>query len=128
MNKTQISIFIASLYLGASGLVLAEDTTITVNEPISQAVISVDKNLTRDPDNKGLKNAAARLETNQDRIQEKRDSKAEKLDKVKKAEKLEKSAKFEKAARLEKTEKVEKLEKAERPEKVEKVDRPEKVK
>ena len=134
MNKTQVSVSIAAIFLGASSIVLAADTA-TSKEPLAQSSTSVEKNVTRDPSSKGLNNASNRLEANQDKIEAKRAAKAERrLEKAKKAEKLEKAEKMEKA---EKVEKMEKMEKAERPEKiervekverVERVDRPEKVK
>ena len=143
MNKTQVSVSIAAIFLGASSMVFAADTA-TTKEPLAQSSTSVEKNVTRDPDSKGLNNASNRLEANQDKIEAKRAAKAERrLEKAKKAEKMEeakkaeKIEKAEKAEKMEKAEKVEKMEKAERPEKVErvekaerpeKVDRPEKVK
>ena len=146
MNKTQVSVSIAAIFLGASSIVFAADTatTSTTKEPLAQSSTSVEKNVTRDPDSKGLNNASNRLEANQDKIEAKRAAKAERrLEKAKKAEKMEKAKKAEKmeeaktAEKMEKAEKVEKMEKTERPEKVErvekaerpeKVDRPEKVK
>ena len=139
MNKTQIAVSIAALFLGASSIVFAADTatTSTTKEPLAQSSTSVEKNVTRDPDSKGLNNASNRLEANQDKIEAKRAAKAERrLEKAKKAEKMEEAKKAEKmeeakkAEKMEKAEKVEKMEKAERPEKVERVEkaeRPEKV-
>ena len=136
MNKTQIAVSIAALFLGASSMVFAADTA-TTKEPLAQSSTSVEKNVTRDPDSKGLNNASNRLEANQDKIEAKRAAKAQRrLEKAKKAEKMEeakkaeKIEKAEKAEKMEKAEKVEKMEKAERPEKVERVEkaeRPEKV-
>ena len=136
MNKTQVSVSIAAIFLGASSIVFAADTA-TTKEPLAQSSTSVEKNVTRDPDSKGLNNASNRLEANQDKIEAKRAAKAERrLEKAKKAEKMEeakkaeKIEKAEKAEKMEKAEKVEKMEKAERPEKVERVEkaeRPEKV-
>ena len=137
MNKTQIAVSIAALFLGASSMVFAADTA-TTKEPLAQSSTSVEKNVTRDPDSKGLNNASNRLEANQDKIEAKRAAKAQRrLEKAKKAEKIEEAKKAEKIEKAEKAEKAEKMEKAERPEKVErvekaerpeKVDRPEKVK
>ncbi len=131
MNKTQIAVSIAALFLGASSMVFAADTA-TTKEPLAQSTTSVDKNLTRDSDSKGLNNASTRLEANQDKIEAKKAARAEKrLDKAKRAEKLEKAKKAEDTEKAEKVQKAEKVEKAERPEKaerVEKAERPEKVK
>ena len=96
MNKTQISVSLAALFLGASSLVFAADTA-TTKEPLAQSTTSVEKNLTRDSDSKGLNNASTRLETNQDRIEAKKAARAAKLEKAKHAEKLEKVKKAEKA-------------------------------
>jgi hypothetical protein len=140
MNKTQLSVSLAALFLGASGMVFAADTTTTttIKEPLTQSATSVEKNITRDSDSKGLNNASTHLETNQDKIEARKAARAEKrLDKAKRAEKLEKAEKAEKVEKVERVEKaerpekVERVEKAERPEKVErveKVERPEKVK
>ena len=136
MNKTQVSVSIAAIFLGASSIVFAADTatTSTTKEPLAQSSTSVEKNVTRDPDSKGLNNASNRLEANQDKIEAKRAAKAERrLEKAKKAEKMEeakkaeKMEKAEKAEKMEKAEKAEKIEKAEKVEKMEKAERPEKV-
>ena len=111
MNKTQVSVSIAALFLGASSIVFAADTatTSTTKEPLAQSSTSVEKNVTRDPDSKGLNNASNRLEANQDKIEAKRAAKAERRlekEKAKKAEKLEKAKKTEKAEEAEKAEKM----------------------
>ena len=131
MNKTQLSASIAALFLGVSSMVFAADTT-TTKEPLAQSSTSVGNNVTRDSDSKGLNNAAARLETNQDKIEARKAARAERrLDRSKRNEKLEKAKKAEKVERAEKMEKMDKaerVEKTERPEKIEKAERPEKVK
>ena len=72
MNKTKISALLAAICLGSSSLVFAADITATTKEPLSQSITSVEKNLTRDVDSKGLNNALNRLETNQDRLEAKK--------------------------------------------------------
>ena len=114
MNKTQVSVSIAAIFLGASSVVFAADTA-TTREPLAQSSTSVEKNVTRDSDSKGLNNASNRLEANQDKIEAKRAAKAERrLEKAKKAEKIEKMEKMEKAERPEKVERVERLDRPER--------------
>ena len=134
MNKIKITVAVTTIFLGFSGLSHGADTT-TAKTPLSQSTISVDKNLVRESDNKGLTNAGTRLETNQDRIEAKQAVRSTKrLDKAKHtgktadkaAIKAEKGARADKATHIDKAvhvEKAERIEKAERPEKVE---RPEK--
>lgn len=90
-------------------------TTGTVKKPLSQAIDSVGKNLSKDPDNRGLQNAAERLDANQQKIEERR------------AERIEKSGGVEKVDKVDKVEKVEKVDKVEKIEKVEKVEKVEKI-
>ena len=88
MIRTKISIAVALVCLGIAGSSYAADaatttttsttatgttgttTSITATKtPLSQSTISVQKNLTRDADSKGLTNASNRLEANQDKIE-----------------------------------------------------------
>lgn len=145
MNTTKISIAVASIFLGMASAAFAADTastttdtTATTKEPLSQSTTSVDKNLARDADSKGLNNATTRLETNQDRIEADKTVRTQKrLDKakyeshphhVKSSEKLSAGkTKVEKAGHFEKTLSTEKIDHAEKLERTEKIDRPEKV-
>lgn len=88
MNKTKISLAVAVIFLSITGASYAADSTSTTETktPLSQSTTSVQKNLTRDADSKGLSNASNRLETNQNKIKahkslraEKRLSKSDKL-------------------------------------------------
>ena len=133
MNKIKITVAVTTIFLGFSGLSHGADTT-TAKTPLSQSTISVDKNLIRDSDNKGLANASTRLETNQDRIEAQQATRsAKRLDTVKRtgktadktAIKAEKAARAEKAAHVEKAERIEKAERPEKVERPEKIERPE---
>jgi hypothetical protein len=84
-------------------------TTATPTGPLSQGISSVNKNLERQPDNKGLQNAAERLRENRERQEARR------------AEHVERVARVE---RVERPERPERPEKIERPEKPEKASRP----
>ena len=83
--------------LATIGMANAAET----NVPGTQALDSVDKNLAKDPDNRGLENAQDRIERNQTRHA---------------AHKAAMKARAEKAERIEKAERVEKAERPERPE------------
>src|SRR3990170_18002 len=107
MHKTGTAIAAGILLLlGVASTSYAADPA--AKQPLDQAIKSVDKNLARDPDNKGLQNAAERLQTNQERYEKKRaEQKAKRQEhKDDQAEK-----------RVERPEKAERPERAERPEK-----------
>ena len=76
------------------------------NTPGTQALDSIDKNLAKDPDNRGLENAQDRIERNQKRHA---------AHKAAMAERAEKAEHMEKAERAEKVEHVEKVDRPERP-------------
>ena len=73
--KTNIAAALgAALLIGGTHLALAAGTsstttTATPQQPLSQALTSVDKNLDKNLDNPGLRNAKERLERNQARIE-----------------------------------------------------------
>lgn len=111
MNKTKIAMTVGTVFLwGAVSASYAANNT----KPLDQAMDSIDKNLAKDIDNKGLQNAKEHLATNQKR-QEANDAKHtemknEKTEHPAKPEKVEKSEKAEKAEKMEKVEKIEKFE------------------
>jgi len=77
MHKTRaVIVAVTLLLLSAAGTSHADDPA--AKQPLDQAMESVDKNLARDPDNKGLQNAAGRLQTNRERHENKREAKEEK--------------------------------------------------
>lgn len=98
MNHTKTSILVAILSLAAFHLAYAADDVDT-KAPLSQSTQSVNKNLTRDPDSKGLTNASKRLEANEDKIEAHKD---EMKDKATRAEKVERAQKPERPERPEK--------------------------
>lgn len=81
MYKTKTAIAVGTLLLlGVASTSYAADPA--TKQPMDQAVKSVDKNLAKDPDNKGLQNAAGQLQTNQERQDKKRaEQKAKRQDK-----------------------------------------------
>lgn len=165
MNVNKISLAVAVICLSIAGTSYAADSTSTTaivnansstpaetKAPLSQSTTSVQKNLTRDADSKGLNNASNRLESNQDKIEARKAERAEKrLTKAEKAElkKADKAAdktedaaehsekhadkaeraekRTDKAERTEKAERVEKTERVEKAERPQKVERPEKT-
>lgn len=61
---------IASLVLGVAAVhAQTAPANGSAQPPLTQGISSVDKNLKRDPDNKGLQNADQRLQTNQERLE-----------------------------------------------------------
>lgn len=74
-------------------------------KPLDQARTSVEKNLEKDPDNKGLQNAAERLKENQERIEARKNEKRERSE----------TAKVERAERPSRPEAPQRPEKLERP-------------
>jgi hypothetical protein len=71
---------VAAATLATLGIANAQTTM-----PATQGLDSVDKNLKRDPDNRGLLNAQQHIETNQKRFAE---HKADKAERVEKAERV----------------------------------------
>ena len=57
--------------------------------PATQGLDSVDKNLKRDPDNRGLSNAQTHIEANQKRFAEHETDKADRVEKVERVERPE---------------------------------------
>lgn len=117
MYKTKIVIAVGTVFLlgAASASYAADDatkptaSTTAKQAPLEQGEKSVNGNLAKDPDNKGLQTAAKHLEANEKRIAEKRAEKAEK-------HRAERPEKAEHAEKAERPEKVERPERAERPE------------
>lgn len=97
----------------ASGLVLSfavaqaqtTNTSTASQPPLTQAQTSVGGNLEKNPDNKGLKNAAERLKENQARLETRKSATAGRIE----------SAKAERAERTERPQKPERVERMERP-------------
>lgn len=110
---------IATALLFASVAVAHAETT---NQPVAQGAASVEKNLSKNPDNKGLQNASEQLKENEAKIAEKRAEADKTADdaKHKKDKKIKKDKKV-KHERIEKSghDKMERPEKAERPAKIE---------
>jgi len=124
MCKTRISFLFGSMFLIAAGTSYAADAE--TRAPLSQAQESIEKNLQKNPDNKGLQNAAERLEINKQRQEAKRaEQEAKRI--AKKIEKKDKAhMKTEKITRHEKHQHIEKMERPEkisRPEKMERHNR-----
>lgn len=99
----------ALILLASASVALAETTH---PAPITQGVASVNKNLVKDPDNKGLLNASEQLKENQLKQAEKRTEQSRK--RVARSERKE-----ERHKRMERSEKMERHEMTERPAKIE---------
>ena len=99
----KMSHIVAALVFASISVVQAQ----AANEPVTQGATSVNKNLSNDPDNKGLQKASEQLKENEAKIAEKRAT----------ADKTASDAKNKKASH----ERMEKSghDKAERPEKME---------
>lgn len=86
---------IATALLLASIAVAHAETT---NQPVAQGAASVDKNLSKDPDNKGLQNASEQLQDNKAKVADKRSEADKKADAAKqKKDKKDKKEHMEKA-------------------------------
>jgi hypothetical protein len=90
--------------------VLADPT----NVPMEQAGKRLDRNIARNPDNQGLRNASQRLIDNQVRQSTRGRNRAPGQQRLE-------------VSRVERTERAERVERVERPERVERVERPERV-
>lgn len=62
----------AAALVVAFGVASAQTTAPAPQAPLTQGISSVDRNLERDPDNKGLQTASDRLKANQERLEEQR--------------------------------------------------------
>jgi hypothetical protein len=102
----------AVLLFASIGVARADDTT-PAKTPGSQGLSSVSRNAAKDPDNRGLKNAETRIESNIDRREDRKAAKADR-DERKKA----------KADRDDRDRHVDRVEHAERVERPERPDRP----
>lgn len=90
----------------------------TANQPVSQGAASVDKNLKRDPDNKGLQRASEQLKENEAKVAEKRAEAGKTSDDAKDKKESKKEAKHErKEAKRERKERRDhgKMERPEKP-------------
>jgi hypothetical protein len=70
----------------ATALLLASITVAhaeTTKQPVAQGAASVDKNLSKDPDNKGLQNASEQLQDNKAKVADKRSEADKKADAAK---------------------------------------------
>jgi hypothetical protein len=85
----------------ATALLLASITVAhaeTTKQPVAQGAASVDKNLSKDPDNKGLQNASEQLQDNKAKVADKRSEADKKADAAKhKKDKKDKKEHVEKA-------------------------------
>lgn len=110
---------IATALLFASVAVAHAETT---NQPVAQGAASVEKNLRKNPDNKGLQNASEQLKENEAKIAEKRAEADKTSDDAKhKKNKKGKQDRKVKHEHIEKSghDKMERSEKGERPAKIE---------
>lgn len=107
LKRTLLGTVSAVGILAAIGAANAQ-TADPKNVPGDQGLSSVEKNLAKDPDNRGLQNAKQRIEDNQADRAARKTAKTDR-DKVARAEK------------------AERVEKADRPEKPERPDRPERA-
>lgn len=102
--------YISAVILLASAAVAHAQTTPAA--PITQGAASVNKNLAKDPDNKGLQNAAEQLKENQA-------MQAEKKAEQEKKKETHTERKEERHDKMERHEKIERHDKVERPAKIE---------
>jgi hypothetical protein len=99
-----VAVVVSTLFVGAAW---AQSSTSKPDDkmPMTQGAASVDKNLERDPDNKGLKNAGNRIKRNQERFEDRRDKRADRReDRVERAERAERPERAEHAERPDRAE------------------------
>jgi hypothetical protein len=97
-----LAAIVSALFVGA---VHAQTSTAKPSDdktPLTQGISSVDKNLEKKPDNKGLQNADKRLRANRDRIEARRVERDN--DRAERAERPERHERAERAERPERTE------------------------
>ena len=118
---TKIAYIATALLLTSVSVAYAADTA---NQPVAQGATSVNKNLSKNPDNKGLQRAAEQLKENEEKIAEKRadvDKTSDDAKHTQDKEEKQEHVKGDKHERMEKADhdKIEHPEKAERPERME---------
>jgi hypothetical protein len=83
-----VAVVVSTLFVGAAWAQTGNPSD--DKAPMTQGAASVQKNLERDPDNKGLKNASARIKANQERFEANREKRADRReDRVERAEHFE---------------------------------------
>lgn len=111
---TKLNYISAVVLLAAASVAHAQTAATAPKLPGDQGATSVNRNLAKDPDNKGLQNAAEQLKENKAKHAAQRTEKQE--DKMeKKSERAESREKMERADKIEHPSKVERPEKIERP-------------
>ena len=100
-----IAAIVSALVVGAA---YAQTSTKPSDDktPATQGAASVEKNLERDPDNKGLENASRRIKRNQERFADRHDNRVDRRDddRVERAERPERGERPERAERMERAE------------------------
>lgn len=103
-------------------------------EPMTQAVRSLDKNIDKNPDVRGLQNAARRVLENIDRFEAKRAAKgrsrsvknkqSQDRDRIERTESIQKPERVERVERVARPERPERPDRPDRPDRVDRPDRP----
>jgi hypothetical protein len=93
-----VAVIVSALFVGAA---YAQTSTNKSDDktPMTQGAASVEKNLERDPDNKGLKNASSRIKANQDRFEARRAERGERAERPERAEHAERPERTERSGR-----------------------------
>jgi len=105
---TKLNYISAVILLAAASVAHAQTATTAPKLPGDQGAASVNKNLTKDPDNKGLQNAAEQLKKNKAKHAEQMKKRSEKHEDQmeKKTERAERHETMERPAKVERTEKM----------------------
>lgn len=114
---TKLNYISAVVLLAAASVAHAQTPATAPKLPGDQGAASVNKNLAKDPDNKGLLNADEQLKKNKAKHAEQLKKRTEKQEDrmEKKSERAESREKMERADKIEHPSKVERAEKMERP-------------
>jgi hypothetical protein len=98
-----IATIVAALFVGAAYAQTSTSKPSDDKAPLTQGISSVDKNLEKKPDNKGLQNADKRLKANQERMEARRvkrdNDRAERAERPERAERAERPEKTERSGR-----------------------------
>lgn len=106
---TKLNYISAVVLLAAASVAHAQPPTTAPRLPGDQGAASVDKNLAKDPDNKGLQNADEQLKKNRAKHAEQLKKRSEKHEEKmeKKTERAESHGTMERPAKIERVEKME---------------------
>jgi hypothetical protein len=94
-----VAVVVSALFVGAAYAQTSTSNSSDDKKPLTQGISSVDKNLEKHPDNKGLQNASKRLKANEDRFETRRAERGERAERPERAERAERAERVERTER-----------------------------